>query len=279
MTATKQLEKEAMRMLKSTSRTFYIPITSLDKTMKHAVASAYLCMRAVDEIEDHPELDNETKAHLLRGTAALLSEDSFNRNAYDALTGGFKGELPEVTLRLPDWLEICPQGAQPKVKESTATMARGMAEWADKNWEIQSEEDLDDYTYYVAGLVGVMLSDIWYWYDGTSTDVELAIGYGRGLQTVNILRNQDEDAERGVSFVPDGWSRADLFRYAEKNLAKGDAYLKSIQTRSIMLFCKIPLALAKKTLKAMLEGREKISRDEVEQTVEEIKNRTGTHDS
>ena len=59
---------------------------------------------------------------------------------------------------------------------------------------------MDDYTYYVAGLVGVMLSDIWKWYDGTETDRELAIAFGRGLQTVNILRNREEDAERGVSF-------------------------------------------------------------------------------
>ena len=46
-------------------------------------------------------------------------------------------------------------------------MAEGMAKWVAKNWIIDTEADLDDYTYYVAGLVGVMLSDIWKWYDGT----------------------------------------------------------------------------------------------------------------
>jgi len=35
----------------------------------------------------------------------------------------------------------------------------------------------------------------------------LAIGYGRGLQSVNILRNGDEDKERGVTFYPPGWQR------------------------------------------------------------------------
>ncbi len=40
------------------------------------------------------------------------------------------------------------------------------------------------------------------------TDRNLAISYGRGLQAVNILRNEKEDlTERGVSFVPDGWTR------------------------------------------------------------------------
>ena len=39
-------------------------------------------------------------------------------------------------------------------------MAFGMAKWAKANWQVHTEEDLDEYTYYVAGLVGVMLSDL-----------------------------------------------------------------------------------------------------------------------
>src|SRR5699024_12482282 len=89
-------------------------------------------------------------------------------------------------------------------KESTRIMATGMAEWVDKDWYIKTKEDLDDYTYYVAGVVGVMLSDIWEWYDGTKTDSKLAIGYGRGLQAVNMLRNQQEDQERGAKFYGEG---------------------------------------------------------------------------
>ena len=96
-------------------------------------------------------------------------------------------------------------------------MAFGMAKWAKANWQVRTREDLDDYTYYVAGLVGTMLSELWAWGAGVQTDRELAIGYGRGLQAVNILRNQHEDLdERGVSFVPEGWTREDLFAYAEK---------------------------------------------------------------
>jgi farnesyl-diphosphate farnesyltransferase len=50
------LKKEALHMLEQTSRTFFIPIMRLDEGLQEAVASAYLCMRAIDEIEDHPEL-------------------------------------------------------------------------------------------------------------------------------------------------------------------------------------------------------------------------------
>ena len=46
-------EKDALTVLKETSRTFYIPITKLPSGVQEAVASAYLCLRAIDEIEDH----------------------------------------------------------------------------------------------------------------------------------------------------------------------------------------------------------------------------------
>ena len=59
MLSSNTLQVEAMDMLKKTSRTFYIPITFLESTLKKAVASAYLCMRAIDEIEDHETLGAE----------------------------------------------------------------------------------------------------------------------------------------------------------------------------------------------------------------------------
>ncbi len=266
------VQKDAMRVLKQTSRTFNIPINLLKPTLKKTVASAYLCMRAIDEIEDHEQLSSDTKQQLLRETAKLLKTD-FDQEAYVKLVKPYETVLPEVTLRLGDWIEVCPQGITDKVTESTAIMAEGMAKWTEKNWIIHTEEDLDDYTYYVAGLVGVMLSDIWEWYDGTKTDRELAIGYGRGLQAVNMIRNQKEDAERGVQFIPDGWTREDMFTYAKRNLKQADEYIKVIKTRNILLFCRIPLALAKKTLKAMENGKEKMSRNEVEDTVEDIINK------
>ncbi|WP_404450993.1 phytoene/squalene synthase family protein [Virgibacillus necropolis] len=267
-----KLQKEAMHMLKLTSRTFYIPISLLKPTLKETVASAYLCMRAIDEMEDHEMLKPEIKQHLLESTSILLTKSEFDNNAYLNLIDPYKDILPEVTVRLGDWINFCPDEIVEKIKESTSIMAAGMAKWVEKDWQIQSKEDLDDYTYYVAGLVGVMLSDIWKWYDGTETDRDLAIAYGRGLQTVNILRNQEEDKERGVSFIPDGWNRDDLFQYTEQNLQLADEYMKDIKTRNILLFCRIPLALAKRTLKALKSGREKISRNEVETIVDEITN-------
>lgn len=273
MTNDAKLEKEAMHVLKETSRTFYIPITLLRRELRLTVGSAYLCMRAIDEIEDNETLDAKVIESLLRETEKLLlADESFDDAAYRELIDPYKDKLPEVTIRLGDWINVCPTGIVTKVREATAEMAGGMADWVMKDWVIDTKEDLDDYTYYVAGLVGVMLSDIWEWYDGTETDHDLAIGFGRGLQAVNILRNQHEDyAERGVRFIPEGWTRDDVFDYAHENLRLGEEYLKDIKTRTITLFCKIPLKLAKRTLQAMEDGRDKMSRLEVEEVVEEVK--------
>lgn len=273
MGKTVRLEKDAMRVLKETSRTFYIPITLLKRELKLTVGSAYLCMRAIDEIEDHETIAKDVKEHLLRETKKLLlAEGTFQADAYLECIAPYEDKLPEVTIRLGDWVQVCPAGIERKVRESTAEMAGGMADWVRKDWVIHTREDLDDYTYYVAGLVGVMLSDIWYWYDGTKTDKELAIGFGRGLQAVNILRNQHEDyAERGVRFIPEGWTRDDVFAYAHENLRLADKYMEDIETRTINLFCKIPLALAKRTLQTMEDGKEKMTRQEVEEVVAEIK--------
>ncbi|MEK4229130.1 squalene/phytoene synthase family protein [Solibacillus sp. FSL H8-0538] len=266
----KTLLKDAVRVLKATSRTFYIPITFLQKDLKLAVSVAYLAMRAIDEIEDHEDVDNDTKHGILLQVSDLLKQP-FDEQAYLAALAPIKDKMPEVTLRLGDWLKVCPEGALDRVLAATSEMAMGMGKWAKANWQVHTRQDLDDYTYYVAGLVGVMLSDLWEWGAGIKTDRELAIGYGRGLQAVNILRNQQEDMEeRGVSFVPDDWTRNDLFDYADENLAKADEYMKDLNKRSIILFCRLPLALAHKTLKALKDGREKMTRAEVEATVEEI---------
>lgn len=41
-------KKSALKVLEETSRTFYIPIVKLPPGAQEAVASAYLCLRAID---------------------------------------------------------------------------------------------------------------------------------------------------------------------------------------------------------------------------------------
>lgn len=263
--------KEAMRVLKDTSRTFYIPITFLKTDMKHSVAAAYLVFRAIDEIEDHEDISNETKYSILMQLSELFKQP-FSEKEYLSIIEPVKEQLPEVSLRLIEWIDACPEGSRQLMMDTGSKMTFGMAKWAQKNWQVHTKEDLDEYTYYVAGIVGLYLSKIWNWSYGQETNDELALGFGRGLQAVNILRNQDEDMdERGVSFVPDGWTRDQLFAYADENLAKADEYIEMLTDKSAIMFCRLPLAFAHKSLNAMKKGREKMTRQEVEQTVAEEK--------
>ncbi|MGF1523826.1 MAG: squalene/phytoene synthase family protein [Leptolyngbyaceae cyanobacterium] len=257
--------KTALDLLKETSRTFYIPISLLPSQLQEAVASAYLCMRAIDQVEDHPRLNSATKAKLLRQISLNLQAGSDLSQVADFTQGlgGFEDQLEEVTLRVGEWALLAPDAIAPRIWDATAAMADRMAYWAECNWRIQTEADLDRYTFSVAGAVGLMLSDIWAWHDGTTTNRTEALGFGRGLQSVNILRNHAEDLERGVDFFPDGWTPDDMQQYARRNLNLADAYTAGLPKGPALLFCRIPLALAHATLDVMSRGGKKLSRSDV----------------
>jgi farnesyl-diphosphate farnesyltransferase len=63
---------DALQALEATSRTFYLPIVRLPGGVREAVTSAYLCLRAIDEIEDHPALAPDDKVKLLNGVSLAL---------------------------------------------------------------------------------------------------------------------------------------------------------------------------------------------------------------
>ncbi|MEN9870298.1 MAG: hypothetical protein RLZZ171_1286 [Cyanobacteriota bacterium] len=265
----------ALETLKQTSRTFYIPIARLPEKLQDAVASAYLCMRAIDEIEDTPDLDNQTKALLLRSISLRLQEitdlDSYARIGADL--GEYNAVLPDVSLSIGEWASLAPKTIAPRICDATAAMADRMAYWAEQNWTITNEADLDRYTFSVAGAVGLLLSDLWSWYDGTITDRSQAIAFGRGLQAVNIVRNQEEDIQRGVSFIPDDWTNQDVQNYARQQLKQASLYIESLPKGSPALsFCQIPYILARGTLDAIAIGKSKLSRHDVLNLVEKVTN-------
>ena len=261
------ISEDALDTLKETSRTFFIPISRLPAGLLDAVMSGYLCLRAIDEVEDHPRLDNHTKAMLLHSISHTL-QTNFTIGDFTTALGGYQQELPEVTLRVGDWAMLAPPSVAPRVWEATATMADRMAQWADSAWMIRTEADLDRYTFGVAGSVGLLLSDLWAWYNGTQSNRIHAVGFGRGLQSVNILRNHADDVARGVEFFPSGWRAEDMHAYARRNLALADAYTNALPPGSVLDFCSLPLALAYATLESLARGDSKLSRSEVLQIVD-----------
>ena len=256
----------ALDILQKTSRTFFIPIRRLPDGLQEAVASGYLCLRAIDEIEDHSGLANCTKALLLHSISHTL-QTPFTASDFFATLEQDRWELPEVTRRIGEWALLADLSIAPRIWEATATMADRMAQWAEYNWRIQSEADLDRYTFGVAGSVGLLLTDLWTWYNGTSSNRLYALGFGRGLQAVNILRNHAEDVARGVEFFPAGWQEEEMQSYARRNLALADAYVADLPPGPVRDFCALPLALAYATLDSLARGEEKLSRSDVIQIV------------
>ena len=256
----------ALDILEQTSRTFFIPISRLPNGLQDAVMACYLCLRAIDEVEDHPILDNPTKATLLHGISHAL-QATFTDNSLTTVLGPYQQELPEVTLRIGEWAQLAPPDIAPRVWEATATMAARMGRWAENGWTIHDETDLDRYTFGVAGSVGLLLSDLWAWYNGTQSNRAHAVGFGRGLQAVNILRNRADDMARGVVFFPPNWQAEDMHAYARRNLALADAYTRALPAGPALDFCSIPLALAYATLESLTRGERKLSRDDVIQIV------------
>lgn len=269
------MSRDAYQLLEETSRTFFVPIIRLPEPLRQAVASAYLCMRAIDEIEDHRKLDRPLRADLLRRISLIFqsSVDGLPRAELDRLLMPQVERLPEVSLRLGEWAESAPPEIALRIWDSIAAMADRMAHWVETDFRIRTEADLDCYTYGVAGAVGVLLCDLWAWHDGTRTDRTLALGFGRGLQAVNILRNHHEDLEHQVDFFPEGWGAAEMQRYARRNLAVADRYTALLPEGPVRDFCAIPLALAHATLEALSKGREKLTRAEVEKLVEDAAGR------
>ena len=106
------MSKDALDMLKETSRTFFIPISRLPAGLQNAVMSAYLCLRAIDEVEDHPRLDNSTKATLLRSISHTL-QTTFSTGGFRTALGRYRKELPVVTLRGGDWALLAPSPIAP----------------------------------------------------------------------------------------------------------------------------------------------------------------------
>jgi farnesyl-diphosphate farnesyltransferase len=261
------MTNSALQVLEETSRTFYMPIVKLPKGLQEAVAAGYLCMRAIDEIEDHPTLPAAVKAKLLQEICLILDSQTsvaaFDHARFEALFAPHREQLPEVTLRLAEWACYAPDFIAARVWEATSAMAGRMHDWVLNGFTVSSQTDLDRYTYSVAGAVGLLLCDLWAWFEHVQIHRSLAIQFGRALQSVNILRNRKEDLQRGVDFYPDNWSDAEMQNYARRNLRDFDTYMQELAANTFTDFVNIPRALAYATLDALAEGREKLTRADV----------------
>lgn len=204
------------RILPYVSRTFALTIPQLPPALRTAVTSAYLLCRIADTIEDEPALSAaETLAFLQEFRAAVSGSTEPALLARDLERRLSERTLPEErdlvsnmdrVIRMTRALDELPRAA---IQRCVDLMCYGMPHFQHSASVrgLARSSDLDDYCYYVAGVVGEMLTELFCDY---SPDIarqraplqKLAASFAQGLQMTNILKDVWEDRSRGACWLP-----------------------------------------------------------------------------
>jgi farnesyl-diphosphate farnesyltransferase len=204
------------QILPHVSRTFALTIPQLPLALRVGVTNAYLVCRIADTIEDQTTSSAAARLGLLHRFVAVLT----GREEASQLVRDLVPRLSENTLaaerdlvvnmarivRLTASLEA-PQRLA--IERCAQVMCDGMHQFqciASLNG-LARMSDLDDYCYYVAGVVGEMLTQLFCAYspaiERQRAGMErLGVSFAQGLQMTNILKDVWEDRERGACWLP-----------------------------------------------------------------------------
>jgi farnesyl-diphosphate farnesyltransferase len=153
-------------------------------------------------------------------------------------------------------------------------MARFVARTDEHGLTLDSLEDLRNYCYVVAGIVGELLTELFLLEEISLRTVGAdlrgrARAFGEALQLVNILKDSAEDAAEGRRYLPASVPRADVFALARRDLGVAGEYIEILHRAGappgILEFTALPVALAWAAL-AKVEERgpgAKVGRPEV----------------
>jgi farnesyl-diphosphate farnesyltransferase len=204
------------QILPHVSRTFALTIPQLPAALRISVTNAYLLCRIADTIEDEPALSPpETQAYMQRFMAALAG-----RGDPQTLGVELEKRLSERTLpterdlvsNMHRVINVSASLSEPQrvaIHRCVELMCYGMPRFqATASLRGLSRlADLDDYCYYVAGVVGDMLTDLFCEYSPAIARrraglQSLAVSFAQGLQMTNILKDVWEDRSRGACWLP-----------------------------------------------------------------------------
>ena len=156
------------QILPQVSRTFALTIPQLPAPLRTAVANAYLLCRIADTIEDEPTLAaEETRVFLQRFTAVVRGTEPAAPLAREVARRLSERTLPaerELVSQMERVIEIT-AGFGPEraaIERCIEVMCHGMHRFQ-RSASLQGlprASDLDSYCYYVAGVVGEMLTDL-----------------------------------------------------------------------------------------------------------------------
>ena len=252
--------------LNQVSRSFAITIPFMAAPLKDYVSLAYLICRIVDTVEDDAKATVVEKITWL-SDFSFLAGDEFEQ--HDVLMGlrqralelTYEGSAPQDVALIAD-LELVinlllsyPDEVKEIICHGVSILGHGMASSLNKSLEhpqIENLDEVDNYCYFVAGVVGEMLAELFSLSDHKADKkdlMELAVSFGEGLQLTNILRDRAKDTQRGASFLP-ATTRDEVLDYVAFTQGHLDDAIDFICTLSpkessgVRLFCLTNVAMA-----------------------------------
>jgi len=244
-------------LLLETSRTFALTIPLLPEPTRRATCLAYLLFRVSDTFEDASTWSREERIAALHAWCALLRAPASWSEEARALSKDWLARRPsahEGYLRLvsaiPDVLaevgRLSP-GPRDIVVDHAIRSAEGMADVLGRaepdGWvRLASVEELREYCYIVAGIVGELLTSL-FLHDAPRLAAEEAAlraderAFGEALQLVNILKDERDDESEGRRFLPATVLRSEIVALAREGAPPG-----------FVAFTAMPAELAAKSL-------------------------------
>ena len=207
-------------LLRDVSRSFYLTLRVLPGSIRFQIGLAYLLARTTDTIADTGLIALEKRLQaldLLKSRILGKSQAPLNFTEFAQHQGTpaerILLEKCESTLGLPQTLN---PGDLQLVREVIGTITSGQEldlqrfslATANRIVALRTGEELDDYTYRVAGCVGEFWTKMCLTHlfpnRGLDESYLLAKGvcFGQGLQLVNVLRDLAADLQNGRCYLP-----------------------------------------------------------------------------
>lgn len=233
-------------VLPGVSRTFALTIPQLPDGLRAPVTNAYLLCRIADTIEDDDHLSPEEKDTFLetfiRSLETGRDAEVFARTVHPRLsprTPEAERDLILETAKVVRVTSVQPVAIRRAMLRCVRKMSGGMAEFERTRGTagLGTVGQLEDYCYFVAGVVGEMLTELFCDYspaiEARREELEArAVSFGLGLQMTNILKDVWDDLQRGVCWLPrdvfegHGYDLGSLDPYHNGN---GSAFAKGMQ--------------------------------------------------
>ena len=301
-------------LLKRTSRSFYPTLRYLPKKVRGQIGLLYLLARVADTIADSKHGETEVLLKLIREYNDAAQEKSAKLPNFSAIAeiqeNPNEADLLKNVKDVVDALDIYDKNDQKRMLECLDTIVGGQildlqrfgpAKEGGNISALKNNQEMDDYTYRVAGCVGVFwtkmsLAHLIKMDDNKQEDFfAKGIRFGKALQMINILRDIPEDLRFGRCYIPsDELSRhglipddllnpnnIDKFRplYDEyldltnEHLDAAIEYIKMIPETQFRLkaSCMLPVLIGQRTVTLLREGNILDASDRIKVTRDEIK--------